>query len=451
MTNKNNVARGKKNSKQNKQTLAVARTIKGQGKYVYGDVKNMGPFEKIGRSLGTVVGRGYGGEPGAQLGAKLGSYLHYIGKIFGSGDYMVSPNSVKSNSLMTGTQIPQFGGSKSEVRIRHREYLGDIYTSITPGGFNISTYSINPGVIATFPWLSQVASSSYQQYRFNGLIFEYRSMSADALNSVNTALGTVSMATEYDSIETVFTTKAQMENTEFGVSCKPSSSMIHPIECARNQTSVSELYVRSGLQIPSNADRRLYDLGSFSIATTGFQGSNVNIGELWCSYDISFLKPIMHKPLINGLATHYNLAGTNALKPLLLDFSVNSVQPAFDNIGVRLTDSAAILPLSLPSMGYFMVTFLIRGASTTLGPPAIAFSGGLHNLGLFINNTSSGAITPSPGVAGTTILLQQSFYYDGSGSNSAPPTISFSTTATFPIAPLQGGDLWIVQVNGSAD
>ena len=71
-------------------------------------------------------------------------------------------------------------------------------------------------------------------------------MSADALNSVNTALGQVIMATDYNAANPPFAQKSEMENYEYGQSAKPSESAIHPIECARLQTTISELYTRAG-------------------------------------------------------------------------------------------------------------------------------------------------------------------------------------------------------------
>jgi hypothetical protein len=41
----------------------------------------------------------------------------------------------------------------------------------------------------------------------HGLVFEYKSMSADALNSVNTALGQVIMSVQYDAANLPFVNK----------------------------------------------------------------------------------------------------------------------------------------------------------------------------------------------------------------------------------------------------
>jgi len=401
---------------------------------------------------------GGGAAAGKALGSKLGSYAHYIGKIFGSGDYVTASDGVRANSLvsrdLSGHQAPQFGGSR-EVRIRHREYLGDILTSATAGAFNIQQFPVNPGLAKSFPWLSQVCGATFQQYRLNGMVFEFRSMSSDALNSTNTALGSVVMATDYDSKDAPFTTKQQMENTMFGVSCKPSSCMIHAIECARSQTSVSELYIRA-YDVPSGADVRLYDMGNFYIATQGGQAANVNLGELWVSYDVTLLKEIEQVPGYLNSALHYNLAPT-AAAPLTLDVTVNATQPVYNSLPsapISISTTVLNLPLSLQTNSEYMVIYLARGGSTaSCVPPAVTFAGGLSSAslpggGLWINGTSTGFTFPQAVNTSTAVGLCIAFAYNGSGTLAVPPSITFGTAGTYPSA--CSGDLWIIQVSSVA-
>lgn len=115
-------------------------------------------------------------------------------------------------------------------------------------------------------------------------------MSAEATNSSNIALGSVTMCTRYNVLDPNFRSKAEMEGASYCMSCKPSCDMmIHPIECDLSMTPQDILYTRSGV-IPSGADPRLYDLCNFQIATSGFQGASVDIGELWVTYEFAFFK-----------------------------------------------------------------------------------------------------------------------------------------------------------------
>lgn len=237
---------------------------------------------------------------------------NFFTKYVGLGDYHTPTYNVSRNSLFTGPPYIANKNSIGEFTVTHREYITDIKSHRTPNTFNLEAYQINPGRSECFPWLAQIARA-YQEYRIDGMIFEYRTMSADALNSTNTALGQVIMATNYDVMRADFTRKYEMENTEYASSCKPSRSMLHPIECSRRQTVMNELYVATDGVIPMNAIPQLYDFGKFQIATNGVQGSEVNLGELWVTYQITFFKPIAHPT-----------AGTASVDPEIPSFNIDN-------------------------------------------------------------------------------------------------------------------------------
>lgn len=184
------------------------------------------------------------------------------------------------------------------IIVRHREYIGDLQSSIV---FTNRNFPLNPGLTSTFPWLAQIANA-FEQYRFRGLIFEFKSLSADALISAaqNIGQGTVIMATQYNALSPGFSSKIEMENYEFANSAKPSISFMHPVECAMYQTPNTPLYVRSGA-IPAGADERLYDLGNFCVATQGLPSPSGTIGELWCTFEIEFFKPKYNSDTAEGL------------------------------------------------------------------------------------------------------------------------------------------------------
>lgn len=416
--------------------------LSGRGDYTY---DKPGPWGNAGRYIGSALGSKFAGVGGAKLGEKLGSYLHYIGKIFGSGDYVTSASQVKSNTLVGSSQIPSFTHGKTSVRIQHREFLGDLISSATPGLFEIKDYQINPGLETTFPWLSQVVGNNFQQYRINGMVFEFRSMSADALNSTNTALGSVVMATDYDSTDLRFTTKSQMENTEFAVSCKPSACMIHAIECDKKQTTLSELYMRSAPP-PGTADIRFYDLGRFSIATVGMQAASVNLGELWVSYDIEFLKAIKLAPGVGNGCAHYSLDKFAVLNnhPLAV-----LQPPLIDNIGLTFDAPApagnvVYFPPDMAAGSCFQIILTWVGTAAAAALPTITPANGLS-----FGPVATGFIdNPSPaGLIADTLTSVIWVTYDGSGTSATPPMVTYGS-CTGPSAPT-GGDFYVNQVNGN--
>jgi len=408
----------RKKAPKKKAASSVGR-LRGRGDYTY---DKPGPWGKAGSWIGNALGSAYAGEGGGKIGAKLGSYLHYIGKIFGSGDYVTSADDIKRNTVMNSAQVPSFGHGKNIVKITHREVLGDVYSSATPGAFDITDYPINPGLASSFPWLSQVCGASFQQYRINGMVFEFRSMSADALNSTNTALGSVIMATDYDSADSTFTSKQQMENTEFGVSCKPSSCMIHGIECARNQTSISELYIRA-FGVPSGKDIRMYDMGRFSIATVGMQAASVNLGELWVSYDIDLIKAIEQPPQYITPFAQYTVSPTNVSSTSSLGLNLAQPTLVVDQIGLTFVRSSGTDTVQFPwnmRVGTMIYAFYAAtGASTS----AVATGDWSEANGLV--SWANYSVDPYPGPTATSDYRSctQIFRYDGSGTKAAPPTL----------------------------
>lgn len=230
-----------------------------------------------------------GGLIGANLGAPaLGASLgNLASKILGFGDY-----TVKRNSMISEGESPaKMHSTNSSCMIRHREYICDIKASSSPGAFNSNVFNIQPGLQESFPWLAPIASQ-YEQYDIKGMVYEFKSLYADTVvaGATSGAIGGIIMSTNYNAVAPDWTSKQQMENTEFTTSAKPSVSFYHPIECAPNQTTVKNLYVRNGPP-PENADLRMYDMGKFQIATFGLPQDAI-AGELWCTYEIEFYKPV---------------------------------------------------------------------------------------------------------------------------------------------------------------
>jgi hypothetical protein len=156
--------------------------------------------------------------------------------------------------------------------------------------FDIQGLNLNPGVSSSFPWLSQIARN-FEEYRFSGLVFEYKTLSVDAIAASTVNVGSVFMACDYNVLHGPFTSKQAVENYEFSVSGKPSQTMILPIECKRAETPVSTLYVRDEAMSVSASDLRLYDLGLVCIGSQGLPAPAHSIGELWVSYEVEFFKP----------------------------------------------------------------------------------------------------------------------------------------------------------------
>lgn len=240
--------------------------------------KKSTPFRDVGGIVGGAVSRMlFGSNAGNGVGKWLGTG---IGSIFGSGDYeMIGPS--PTHNVLAGN-IPKFSTTHSTNIVCHREYLGDIMGT---AAFTNNAYPVNPGLATTFPWLSSVASS-YQQYKMHGLIFEFRSLITDYVTSG--APGVIVMTTNYNSDDVIYPSRQAAENAEFAVSTKPTTNLVHMMECKSTETQTNILNVRTG-NVPAGQDLRLYDHGNTQIIT---QNNPVQaLGELWVSYCVEFFKP----------------------------------------------------------------------------------------------------------------------------------------------------------------
>nr|UHS71594.1 MAG: putative RNA-dependent RNA polymerase [Barnaviridae sp.] len=238
---------------------------------------------------GAVLGRAAGqlsGLPGAGnilsgVGRWLGSG---IGSIFGSGDYAVAGPKPGYNVL--SGQVPKFSSTHATNIVCHREYLGDIVGSTA---FKNVSYPLNPGMSTTFPWLSTVAAN-YQQYKFHGLVFEFKSLVTDFVT--NGTPGVVVMTTNYNADQPPFVSRQEAENAEFAASCKPTQDIMHMIECKGDNTANKLYNVRTG-SVPASQDLRLYDYGQTQFISQANPSNSLVLGELYVSYCVEFFKPVL--------------------------------------------------------------------------------------------------------------------------------------------------------------
>lgn len=208
-----------------------------------------------------------------------------VQKFRGSGDYRVDSNSIIKGNYPNSRSLPVFASRNNSIRVREREYIGDVVSASTINTFNVNSYSLNPTNSSTFPWLSSIANL-YEQWEPHGIVLEYVSTSAD-FNGSAQALGSLIMSTDYNALDPPFSTKQIMENAEFSCSTRPSCNLLHGIECATSERPTRLLYTnQDSASMPLNFST----LGNFQIATAGVSAANVTLGELWVTYDISFFK-----------------------------------------------------------------------------------------------------------------------------------------------------------------
>lgn len=324
-------------------------------------------------TIGSLAGGFLGGPAGAAIGSKAGDLLSTI---TGFGDYEIN-----ENSLAKGQTIPSFRLSSDGVEIAHREFIADVVGSTA---FVNKAYDVNPGLAASFPWLSQVAVN-FEEYEMLGLVYEYRPSSGSAISSTSSALGVVVLATDYNVLKPNFLTKQQMESYEFSSSTVPFNGICHPVECAPRSNVLDTMYVRNSA-VPVGADQRMYDLGSFQIATQGMQ-SSYTVGELWVSYHLKLKKPRIAFDNNAEWAHIVESPGASGSFSQPLGTAGGALRTSSNLLGVALLGPSSF-QLRVPGVYLISMNFA-SGNSNLAGAPTLTLGANVFtNSQIFTNNTA---------------------------------------------------------------
>lgn len=261
------------------------------------------------------------------------------GEVSGLGAYNVKRNSLMNGAIDMSTAPPSVRNANQGegTIIRHREYLGDLLSGAgSPSAFAITnTYALNPGNTACFPWLSRIAQD-FQEYEMRGCIFFLKTLSSDYTAALN--MGSVFMAADYNASDPPPIDKMHLENMEFSSSCKPSTSLLMPVECDPRYDSNTHLYIASNNNY-QNGDPKLYNLCNVYIGSQGVPNSGGNptpIAEIWVTYEVALFKPIIPNVTLGAdIGAHFQLGQCTPANPLLLSLVGQGTDPGFKLVNNR--------------------------------------------------------------------------------------------------------------------
>jgi len=265
------------------------------------------------------------------------------------------------------------------IRLKHTEYLAPVSSSVD---FVNTSYAINPGDSFIFPWLSSMARN-FEKYNFHSLRFRFVSTSADALNSVNTALGKLIMATEYDVTDPKWTSQRLMMGSPYSLAGRPSANMTHVVDMKHRHLPVNTYFVRGDV-VPRDVDIHLYDTCNFEIASIGSQAVAV-VGDLWVDYDVSLMNTSLEQSQGAYLGSnHWRMGNIGASNNLFANFTDVSTYPlcVYNVAGAILTVN--FLPYAT---GNFVIYYGSNaGAATSTSNqvgPGIAYGAGVASFAGF--------------------------------------------------------------------
>jgi len=370
--------------------------------------------------LTKMIPRGTFAALGGQIAGPIGTAIGTgISKITGRGSYQVSHNTLQRQSVMgaDAQNIPTFAPSEHGSRVRHREFIGNIISPSTPEAFNNESYRLAVDNKALFPWLGELAAR-YQKVIYHGMVFYYKTTSTDYNNS-----GTVQLAVNYNATEEQYTSTAQMLNSMFSTSTKPSVSAAAPIECDPNTMPTGGYYIRHPLSVNTDTDLRMSTVGTLNVATEGLTlPSGTVLGQLWCTYDVELMYPyvVPNTISVSNFTTcgsaNYKIGvqgGTNSLAVTLDGYLRGNSRGSIDfpftiedyptDLDPLTADAARMkltgqIPQSLENKNFYLtVTAVVKG------------SFGVYNIFKTSNQDEKS-------VAGATINTWETHYHENAGT-----------------------------------
>lgn len=195
-----------------------------------------------------------------------------------------APRVTAAPVAVSSMQRSGFTNTRSR-RIKNSEFIEDLFPN---SNFAIQSYAINPGLAASFPWLSTQATN-WQQYRFHSL--RYRFVTRTGTGTT----GSVILSPEYNSSDQPPTDERQAMNSMDAVE----DVVWKEVSTTLNVAAMFPLGPRKQIRSQSMAgDTTVYDAGVLHavLAYVGSAPSNTSVGKLWVDYDVELFVPQTTNP-----------------------------------------------------------------------------------------------------------------------------------------------------------
>jgi hypothetical protein len=293
-------------------------------------------------------------------------------------------------------KAPVITMSKDSCRIVHRELIASVTGSVA---YTVAQqFALQPGLAASFPWLS-VTAQAWEQYRFNKLKYCYYTRTGSNVP------GSVMMAPDYDAADAAPASEQVASAFEDVAEDAPWKD----IECQLNPKSMDagrdRHFTRTGA-LAANLDVKEYDCGNLNLIT--LDGTAVSWGKLWVEYDVTFFVPQLPP---NG--------GAQVLGGRILGATTQTaanplgVAPTVDSSANGISVNTASV-VTLAQTGTYLVQVTMAG--TVLTAQALAATSGC------VVTTVQPFLVNAAGTASQTVFSVV--------TSSANATVSLTATAT---------------------
>jgi len=254
-------------------------------------------------------------------------------------------------SSPTLNNSPLIKSSSRMTRINHRELVTTITGNTTYG---TQSFSINPGLAATFPWLSSIAPS-FEQYCFKRLRFHYVTRSATSY------VGSILLAPEYDALDAAPTTEVDTAMMAGAKEDVPWRDQVIDFVVSDMFPLGPRKFIRTS-SIVGTADLKTYDAGQLFVGKAGCADTS-NVGKLWVEYDVELhipQNPNATQAAMAGATSVYNMDTSQSLVDNVAEV-IDFDEMVYNSIGV--TEAGGVF--TLPAGDYIFTAVVILDSSAS--------------------------------------------------------------------------------------
>lgn len=182
-------------------------------------------------------------------------------------------------STQVTNKAPQMRYERDAVVVSHKEFIANVTGSVN---FAVPlTFNLNPGLAATFPWLSGIAQN-FESYRFRSLTVSYKTRTGTGIP------GSVYLAYDPDASDSAPASEAIMSSYSDMKEDSPWRDITMSLNPAALHKLGPQKFVRTGA-LAANQDIKLYDAGLVSVGTV--DGTAVSWGKVWVKYEVELRTP----------------------------------------------------------------------------------------------------------------------------------------------------------------
>lgn len=245
---------------------------------------------------------------------------------------------------------PTIRATRDSCVVQHRELISSVVGS---SDFQVTKFSINPGLPETFPWLSVIAQA-WEKYRFRYLRFVYLSRTG------TTTIGQILIAPDYDAADDNPSTEQILSTYQDAIADAPWKGICCHLKAGSMSNSLGRFHFNRFANLAANLDIKTYDVANIYIATTDGV-DDTPWGKLWVEYEVEFQTPQLPPTgiSVNGGEVEGNGAMTGALP-----FGDNPIVNPNSRGFIMETDDANQVIMKAP--GTYMCVFAIAGTDISV-------------------------------------------------------------------------------------